>query len=458
MAHDHCHCRDYTRSQLLHSAAAQAGKGLPTIETGMPTPAGTGLSRRTFLFRSIGLALSVYGATKLPFEALQEGIANAAAPTNKVLVSLFFDGGIDSLNVLAPIDNPKYHDLRPTLALNSGTLLEPNSDPNTRLYWHPATAKLRALHGEDKVSVLPAIGYDSPDQSHFTSRHFYEIGQTSVGANTGWLGRYIDAYGSPDNPLQGVSLDYALSPMLATANNPVAAVASVTDYNLPNWVWGGEIQDNMYASFANLGAFGSDSAAMTQARRATRQTAQVREELSGFDSLGTAPSVEALYPDTDLSHQLKSLAALIANPALSVQCVTLSATGGYDTHEDEAATLNSNLRATCDAVFAFQRDLEQRSLDDRVLINMWSEFGRRPEENGGGTDHGAAGVGFVVGKHAGGTTVGAFPGLATLDAQDNLIHTTDFRSVYTTLLANWLGVDPGPIIPGTHPVYADLLD
>ena len=114
MAHDHCHCRDYTRSQLLHSAAAQAGKGLPGIENGMPAPAGTGLSRRKFLLRSAGLALSVYGATKLPISALQEGIAQAN-PTDKVLVSIFFDGGIDALNVMAPINDPLYHTQRPTL-------------------------------------------------------------------------------------------------------------------------------------------------------------------------------------------------------------------------------------------------------------------------------------------------------------------------------------------------------
>ena len=78
----HCHCRDYSRSELMRRAAAQAGRGLPQIETGMPLPAGTGLSRRSFLSRSAGLALAVYGATKLPlaaFEAVKE-----AYPRNEV--------------------------------------------------------------------------------------------------------------------------------------------------------------------------------------------------------------------------------------------------------------------------------------------------------------------------------------------------------------------------------------
>src|SRR5204863_296200 len=82
---------------------------------------------------------------------------------------------------------------------------------------------------------------------------------------------------------------------------------------------------------------------------------------------------------------------------------------------------------------------------------MWSEFGRRPQENGGGTDHGAAGLAFLVGKHAGGTMIGGFPGLTSLDPQDNLVHTSDFRTMYCTLLHDWLGVDPGPIIPGADP-------
>jgi uncharacterized protein (DUF1501 family) len=453
MSHDHCHCRDYSRSELMRRAAAQAGQGLPAIETGMPLPAGTGLSRRSFISRSAGLALAVYGATKLPLAALEAGIAHAATPP-KVLVSIFFDGGIDSLNVLAPINDSTYQDLRPSLALPSGLGFSEDSD----LFWHPSAASLRTLHGEDKVSVFPAIGYTSPNQSHFTSRHYYEIGEVEVGTNTGWLGRYIEQVGTDDNPLQGISLDNELSPMLATPSKPVAAVESVTDYDLWSWADDEPVEANMFASFANLGTFSSDSPAMTQARRAIGQTGQVREQLGAFSDY-TSP-VANLYPNnTGLSDQLSGLAAMLG-AGLPVHVATMSAVGGYDTHEDEAETLSSNLQRTCDAVFAFQRDLEARGLADRVLIEMWSEFGRRPEENGGGTDHGAAGLAFVVGQHAGGTMIGGFPGLTSLDEDDNLVHTADFRTMYCTLLNDWLGVDPGPIIPGADQLgtYPTLID
>jgi uncharacterized protein (DUF1501 family) len=453
MAHDHCHCRDYTRSELMRRAAAQAGQGLPAIENGMPLPAGTGLSRRSFLSRSAGLALAVYGATKLPLAAFEAGIAHAATPP-KVLVSIFFDGGIDSLNVLAPINDSTYQDLRPTLALQSGIGFSESSD----LFWHPSAASLRTLHGEDKVSVFPAIGYTSPNQSHFTSRHYYEIGEVQVGTNTGWLGRYIEQVGTDDNPLQGISLSNELSPALATPSKPVAAVESVTDYDLWSWADDEPVQANMFDSFAKLGTFSSDSPAMTQARRAIGQTEQVREQLGAFN--GYTSPVANLYPkSTGLSQRLSGLAAMLG-AGLPVQVATMSAVGGYDTHEDEADTLSSNLQRTCDAVFAFQRDLEARGLADRVLIEMWSEFGRRPEENGGGTDHGAAGLAFVVGQHAGGTMIGGFPGLTSLDEDDNLVHTADFRTMYCTLLHDWLGVDPGPIIPGADQLgtYSTLID
>src|ERR671933_1420559 len=111
-------CRDFTRTQLLRRAAAEAGRGLPAIERGMPLPAGTGLDRRSFLARSAGVALAVYGASKLGLRALDEGIAQAASgPAERVLVSVFLPGGADSLSILYPAGDPNYRKIRPKLAL-----------------------------------------------------------------------------------------------------------------------------------------------------------------------------------------------------------------------------------------------------------------------------------------------------------------------------------------------------
>ncbi len=156
-----CSCNDFTRSQLLRSGFAQAGRGLPSIEPGMPLPAGTGLNRRSFMLRSAGAMLSVYGAAALSPRRLEEGIAQAAAaapPRSPVLVSIFMEGGWDALSVLAPVGEAAYHELRPSLGLQEGEGT-PFSEDET-LMWHPQAGGLAQLHAEGKVSVFPAIGYE----------------------------------------------------------------------------------------------------------------------------------------------------------------------------------------------------------------------------------------------------------------------------------------------------------
>ena len=152
------HCDEFSRAQLLRRAAAEAGRGLPAIEPGMPAPAGTGLNRRSFLLRSSAAMLSVYGASKLRLGDLEDGIAKAAGSNDRVLVSVFLDGGVDSLSVLAPTTDPTYRVAAPEPgpAGDAGTAF--TEDP--RLRWHPAAAAFDDLHREGKVSVAPAIGYE----------------------------------------------------------------------------------------------------------------------------------------------------------------------------------------------------------------------------------------------------------------------------------------------------------
>src|SRR5437763_14661482 len=132
---------------------------------------------------------------------------------------------------------------------------------------------------------------------------------------------------------------------------------------------------------------------------------------------------------------------------LPLRVASLQAPGHYDTHSDQPGALSQGLQLTADSLLAFQRDLEERGLADRVLVHVWSEFGRRAEENGSsGTDHGAAGVGFLIGAHAKGTMIGEFPGLQNgLDEDGNVKATADFRAVYSSLLEQWLGVDAAAV-------------
>ena len=141
------------------------------------------------------------------------------------------------------------------------------------LSWHPSLAPLAELHGEGKVSVMPGIGYDHPNQSHFTSRHFWEVGAADERLTTGWLGRYLDRVGSKDNPLQGLSLDWSLQPSLATAKMPVAAVDAPDSYDFwARGVWG-EVSERMVATIGRLGAI--PTTARSRARGGSRRSAPV---------------------------------------------------------------------------------------------------------------------------------------------------------------------------------------
>lgn len=445
-----CGCDEFSRAQLLRSAAARAGQGLPDIEPGMPAPAGTGLSRRQFLLRSAGAAVAVYGVHALSPERLEYGIAaaQASAPSAPVIVSVFMEGGVDSLSLLAPVGDSAYRKLRPKLALNAARAPIAFSEDG-RLRWNKAAEALARLHQAGKVSVLPAVGYTSPDQSHFTSRHFWQVGQLDVRAQTGWLGRYLDLAGSADNPLQGVSLSWSLAPELATGHNPVAAFNHPTDFDF--WtpgVWG-DVGKEMLGTLDRLGAAhaGSSDSALAYAGRTAAQTGALRSRLETFGDKVESPVV---YPQAkdDFPRRLAGLAAMLT-AGLPIRAVAVDAPGGYDTHSKQEESFDTNVKLTFDSLEAFQADLEARGLADRVIVMVWSEFGRRPEQNGSeGTDHGAAGSCFVIGSRVAGKMVGEFPGLERLDKIGNLRATSDFRGLYAAILEGHLGVDASRVIPG----------
>src|SRR5262249_5715682 len=147
-------------------------------------------------------------------------------------------------------------------------------------------------------------------------------------------------------------------------------------------------------------------------------------------------------------HRLAGLAAMLAQ-GLPVSVVGLTF-GHFDTHAGQAAALNRDLQLASDSLYAFQRDLESRGIADRVITHVWSEFGRRGAENAsGGTDHGSAGIGFLVGTKVKGQQLGQHPGVSGgLDPSGNLKPSADFRAVYASLLEQWFNVDSNAILPG----------
>ncbi len=411
------------------------------------------LTRRQALMGALGGGLTIWANQALPLGRILEAAEAqaASAPAARVLVSVFLPGGCDLLDTLPPIGAyGQYADLR------SGMKLEaPPALGATGLGIHPSLAEglnggVKGLFDAGKVGFLPGIDYANPDLSHFHSRHFWETGLVTERAAPGWLGRWLDRHGSPENPLQGLTLASTLSPVLASASAPVAALDSPNDVALDIWGIGGRQDRQMLATWdrmSHVRAHGDGPHAVHTAARLAKSVGDRLAPYAEHDDVDPlAPPVP--YPeDDDLGRRLSRVAALVAQP-LGVRVAAVDADGEFDTHDNQPEELAAGLRSVSQSLAAFQADLEARGVADRVLTLVWSEFGRRPEGNeSAGTDHGAGGVAWVQGTHAASGILTEYPSLTTLDRDDNLKVTVDFRKVYASLIEGWLGTDADEVIP-----------
>ena len=191
--------------------------------------------------------------------------------------------------------------------------------------------------------MLPAVGYTNADQSHFTSRHYWEVGDTDPRLQTGWLGRYLDHVGTADNPLQGVSLDGDLSPRSRPAKKPVAALSGAGDYSF--WapgVWG-QVEERMLDGSRRRSAA---PVGTTRRSRARGRSPFSRTACASSSRPSTPQRLHSPVPypksDSGFPDQLAGLAAMLA-AGLPLHCVALSAYGMYDTHSEQADTLAEGL-------------------------------------------------------------------------------------------------------------------
>jgi uncharacterized protein (DUF1501 family) len=405
-----------------------------------------GMTRKRLLAGAGGLALACAAMPKFGAQGLFEAAAAQAAddPNARILVSLYLDGGNDGLNTLVPLADPKYRELRTRIAIDPATTLPLNGHPE--FGWHPSLTGLKTLYDAGKVAVLPAVDYANPDQSHFNSQIFWRtgvVGQTLD--RTGWLGRTIDLLGATDNPLQAISMGWTLDPILLSRRAPVATVFDPAGFgfSIPD-VWSADDALGPYRGTLT----GARSRALKAAQQAYRGAISVYDRLGGLRAEGeNVPPPPVAYPDEHLGNGLRNLARMLG-AGFGTRLATIDQ-GGYDTHDDQPTNHAGLLKTLGDSLLAWQADLEARGLSDRVLTLVWSEFGRRAEDNDSrGTDHGAGGCVLLVGNHANGGIQSEFPGMSRLDEDGNLLVTTEFRNLYATLLESWLGIEAARVIPG----------
>lgn len=416
------------------------------------------LTRRQMIGRSLAAGVTAYMAANTPLRhVLEAAEASAAeAPAGPVLVSVFLPGGCDLLSTLAPTaQSGRLADLRGSLRIPDARALAGEAGASA----HPALSDgpgggIAGLFGAGKVAFLPGIDYANPDLSHFHSRHFWETGLVTAKDAPGWLGRWLDRHGSPDNPLQGVSVDGGLSPVLRSASAPVAALSNPGSAQL--WLSGtwGTAYDKAMAAWDRLAAEPlSAQPGPVAAATASRLAKQVTDTLAPYQDDDSGNPVAQLVPratypaDSDFGQRLQALAGMLDLP-IGIRVATVEAPGDFDTHDNQPKELAAALSEVSQGLSAFQADLEARGLADRVLTLVWSEFGRRPEANDSqGTDHGAGGIAWLQGTRVNGGVHSDFPDLRKLDADGNLQVTLDFRRVYASLTEQWLGTDANEIIP-----------
>jgi uncharacterized protein (DUF1501 family) len=408
----------------------------------------TPLSRRQVIGRGLGAGLAVYAAKAMPIARILEAASAeaAVAPNAPVVVAVFLPGGCDLLDTIVPVGQyGRYADLRPSVKIDAPLPLG-----STGLGVNPQLTGIKDLFEAGKIGLMPGIDYANPDLSHFHSRHFWETGLITPDQATGWLGRWLDHGGSQDNPLQGVSMDYSLSPVLRSGSAPVAAVSSPDGAQF--WIPGmwGTAFDRAMETWTQISSARPAAPGPAAAHAAARQAKAVADILAPYqkDDKGNDPLKGTItYPDGDLSERLQVLAGLLSLP-LGIRVATVDANGDFDTHDNQAKELSDGLAEVSGALAAFQADIEARGVADRVLTLVWSEFGRRPEQNdSGGTDHGAGGIAWVQGTRVAGGVLTDYPDLNRFDSEDNLNVTVDFRRVYCSVLEQWLGTDAAQVIP-----------
>jgi uncharacterized protein (DUF1501 family) len=412
-------------------------------------------TRRNLLSR--GALLVAAGLTTPSFiartaMALQAEVPGGQVPApltpsrqNKILVAVQLSGGNDGLNTLIPFADPRYYQLRSSLAIPTSDIL-PLTDS---VGLHPGLGGLKSLYDQGMVAVVQGVGYPNPNRSHFRSMDIWHTARPDILERTGWLGRYLDAcHCGEDQPLPAVSVGDQLNSMFYAEHTLVPAVASLGGFSLQTDSGDRNSRQLQIQTLRNIYA----QAGTWPAHEAVMRRTAIKA-MDGADQLRAAAAAyqsRVEYPaNNPLAAQLQMVAQVIAgNLGARVFSVQL---GGFDTHAaqfNQQATLLGQLG---DALQAFVQDLTAMGRLDDVVLMTFSEFGRRVAQNGSnGTDHGTAEPMFVIGSRVNAGLLGAYPSLDDLDDNGDLKFWVDFRNVYAGIVRDHLGVDPATVLAGAY--------
>ena len=413
-------------------------------------------SRRDFL-KDLTMVSATLSAPTFLVRSLQ-GAQVAMADAGRILVVIELAGGCDGLNTMVPYTNDFYYQERPTLSIDPQSVLPLND----QLGFHPSLTGFNELYDSGNMAIVQGVGYPNPNRSHFRSRDIWHTAEAEEIGTNGWLAKYFDSL-QGSGSLQGINIGGRVPKAMISEAGSSPSISSIDTYKLQTDPRYPEDEANRNAAFQSILSepptlFPPFQEYVTQTvLDATFSSAEILEGQDNYNS-----TIE--YPGTAFASNLKTIAQIIA--ADIGARVFYATIGGFDTHAGQAdptdpkvGTHADLLETVSSAVKAFWDDMREMGMANDVLIMSFSEFGRRVSENASdGTDHGTANQMFLFGELINPGLYGEQPSLdpQDLDPIGDLLHNVDFRSVYSTVLGNWLGVDPVPLIGESWPLLPIL--
>ena len=346
------------------------------------------------------------------------------------LVCIFQRGAADGLNSLVPHADPDYYLQRNTIAVPLPGEADGAIDLDGFFGLHPSLAPLKPIYDAGDLAMIHAVGIPHESRSHFAAQGLVERGvDDASGPNSGWLGRHLSLNPTPtSSAFHTVSISGNVPVSLQGAAEPLA-ISDLAEFGFDP-----EIIDTGYPTvLANLFHDSVPFSGSAQAALAALSELQIAN-LSAI-----TPANGASYPATVLGGRLKQAAQLLRSTLpTDVICID---SDGWDHHEHLPTYLPQSLSELANSIAAFYTDMGSDMSGITLLV--MTEFGRRVAENGSvGTDHGTAGLAYVIGGGVnGGQVISDWPGLdsGSLALGEDLQITTDLRTVLAEMLTKRLG-------------------
>jgi len=367
----------------------------------------------------------------------------AATAKDPVLVVVQLSGGNDYINTVIPYNNSLYRDNRKAVSIGDNHIIQIDKTYGIPNYLAP----MKEFWDEGNLAILHGVGYLDSPRSHFRSMDIWHTCEPDKVGTEGWLGRVVREFDpKKENVVTAVSFGPCLFRALSVPGVPVACVAGTLEsYGFLPGITNQEQRLAMLERFARMYKPEPGSGVMEY------MGTTGLDSLKGADILKVAPGrykSDVKYPNTSIAKKLKGIAQVhFADLGTRVfYCDQAS----YDTHAGQNPLHAQLWTELTQALEAFMTDLRTHNRSDNVVVLIFSEFGRRVRDNGSGTDHGAAGVTFVLGDHVKGGHYGDMPSLEDAKlVQGDLNPNMDFRGIYSTILEKWLRLDAKPIVNGS---------